>query len=54
MDGPVTNLKVYIFAAFALAGTAGAAGAHRPRKREGSENVDFQICHWPIRDLCVQ
>ena len=27
MDGPVTNLKVYIFAAFALAGTAGAASA---------------------------
>jgi cytochrome c len=27
MDGPVTNLKVYVFAAFALAGTVGAASA---------------------------
>jgi hypothetical protein len=38
----------------AKGGVLSARGAHCARKREGRENVNLQICHWPIRDLCIQ
>jgi hypothetical protein len=31
-------------------GILGTCRVHRPRQHDGGENVNSDICHWPIRD----